>query len=120
MILNDFKNVKHFGKQKLVIKGSVIKNLRIWKEVVLEEEENENKNLFYNFRTFDSYNSKRFGEYFISVFKNHFGKKINLNLLRSIRSNWIENQTDKTNEEKNELHRKLLHSPNEGRLYNKV
>lgn len=106
--LNDFKNVRTFGKVKFRFKELLEKEIRKWIEF--------KKTRINNNHLLTSLNLRQ-------LFLKYIEKDINLNILRKIRSTSIEEEISKHPEwsykQKEHLHHFLIHPLSEGMLYSK-
>ena len=117
--LNKFKNVRTFGGTSFKLNENVETGIRDFLEFRKENNIVE-KTLFWNISKKIPYESKRFGELLTRMFKLYSkdNKPINLNVLRKIKSSYIENM-DVSLRRKVDLHKKLFHSGFEEMKYAK-
>ncbi len=119
MVLNTFKNKKYRGGVKWLLNEEDEEIIRDW----LEYKSNVNDtHLFwmYSNKLDQSFDGKKFGDFYKNTFKKYTGKEIRNNLLRQIKSTFIDDYCKKKTLTANQivkLHHNLLHSVEEGLRY---
>ena len=120
--LNKFKNVKKIGKQTIKLPKDLSKIIKDYYKF-LKDNKYPHEYLFYSPRYRKEFTSNSFGKYIQSTFKRYINKDITINMLRhSYETNLITTpgyQKLSLNE-REKLHRNLLHSMNTALQYMKL
>lgn len=121
---NDFKNIKSFGKYDFIIKSPEVE---IYMEKLKELYNDDVKYLYLNYKDNKITNFKSKDEYsknIKNIIYNIIGKKVNNTIIRRSYTSYIMEREDYkhlTNDEKEKIHNKLLHTYNTANsIYNKV
>jgi hypothetical protein len=113
--MNDFKNIKSFGKTMMSYPDSVSREINNYLDFLKKHNYScvDGDYLFFSPRTKKMYTQNYFGKYLASIFQEYIGKSITINDIRHIYETTVITSPDyskKTLKEKEKIHKKLLHN----------
>jgi hypothetical protein len=115
LYMNDFKNVKTFGKAKMTYPDIVSKEINKYLEYLKKYNYScvDGDYLFFSPKTKKAYTQNYFGKFLPTIFQKYIGKPITINDIRHIYETTVITSPDyakKTLKEKEQIHKKLLHN----------
>lgn len=115
LYMNDFKNIKSFGKTMMTYPDSVSKEINKYIDFLKKHNYScvDGDYLFFSPRTKKAYTQNYFGKYLATIFQEYIGKPITINDIRHIYETAVITSPDyakKTLKEKEQIHKKLLHN----------
>ena len=122
MKLNKFKNVKKIGKQTIKLPNELKDIISKYYQFLIKNNY-PHEFLLYSPRTKKEFSSNSFGKYVQKIFELYINKSVDVNMIRHSYSNFIVQDPNYNNlsiNEKEKLHRQILHSKNVGEEYVKL
>jgi hypothetical protein len=115
LYMNDFKNVKAFGKTKMTYPDSISKEITKYLEFLKKHKYTctDGEYLLFSPNTNKAFTQNYYGRLLSQIFKDYTGKPITINDIRHIYETEIITSPDyakKTLKEKEQIHKKLLHN----------
>jgi hypothetical protein len=115
LYMNDFKNVKSFGKTKMSYPDTVSKEINKYLDYLKKYNYScvDGEYLFFSPKTKKAYSQNYFGKFLPTIFQKYLGKPITINDIRHIYETTVITSPEyskKTLKEKEQIHKKLLHN----------